>query len=116
MIFLVVCRTMISTGNVEVEHVSAPMKMHRALLTINDNVETDHYSSIKESHAVGPHLPDQLVTETAMEQMKSLHKTKKQAKKKVLKPIVDNVNSTNTARYRFVLVTKFSYTVGTHCL
>ena len=99
---------MITAGNVDVEHVSAPMKMHRALLTIDDNVVTDPYSSTKESRAVGPHLPDQLVTVTAMEQMKSLHKTKKQAKKKVLKPIVDNVNSTNTARYRFVQVTKSS--------
>ena len=90
---------MITTGSVEVEHVSVPLKMHRALLTIDNNVVTDHHNSLKESRAVGPHLPDQLVTVTAMEQMKSLHKTKKQAKKKVLKPIVDNVNSTNTARY-----------------
>ena len=90
---------MIATGSVEVEHVSTPVKMHRALLTIDDNIVTDRQNSLKESHAVGPHLPDQLVTVTAMEQMKSLHKTKKQAKKKVLKPIVDNINSTNTARY-----------------
>ena len=90
---------MITTGSVEVEHVSTPVKMHRALLTIDDNIVTDRQNSLKESHAVGPHLPDQLVTVTAMEQMKSLHKTKKQAKKKVLKPIVDNINSTNTARY-----------------
>lgn len=90
---------MITTGSVEVEHVSMPVKMHRALLTIDDNVVTDRHNSLKESRAVGPHLPDQLVTVTAMEQMKSLHKTKKQAKRKVLKPVVDDVNSTNTARY-----------------
>ena len=90
---------MITTGSVEVEHVSTPVKMHRALLTIDDNVATDRHYSNQESRAVGPHLPDQLVTVTAVEQIKSLHKTKKQAKKKVLKPIVNNVNSTDTARY-----------------
>ena len=90
---------MIAPGSEEVEHMSPPVKMHRALLTIDGNVVTDRHDSIEESHAVGPHLPDRLITVTSMEQLKSLHKTKKQAKKKVLKPIVDNVNSTNTARY-----------------
>ena len=86
------------TGTVEVDHVTTvPVKMHRALLTIQDSAIVDR-NSIQESHAVGPHIPDQLLTVTAMEQMKSLHKTKKQAKKKVIKP-VNTVNSTNTARY-----------------
>jgi len=85
------------TGTVEVEHVTVPVKMHRALLTIDDNVVTGS-NSIQESRAVGPHLSDQLLAMTGMEQMRSLHKTKKQAKKKVLKP-VNAVNSTNTARY-----------------
>ena len=90
-------RTMM-TGSVEVEHESAPVKMHRALLSVEDDVTAGHHDIIQESHAVGPHLPDQLLTITTMEQMKSLHKAKKQVKKKVLKP-VDPVNSTDTARY-----------------
>lgn len=90
-------RTVI-TGNVEVEHVSVPVKMHRALLSVQDDVVTDRQDGVLESHAVGPHLPDELLTMTAMEKVKSLHKTKKQAKKKVLKP-TDTINSTNAARY-----------------
>lgn len=99
-------RTMM-TGSVEVEHESAPVKMHRALLSVEDDVTAGHHDIIQESHAVGPHLPDQLLTITTMEQMKSLHKAKKQVKKKVLKP-VDPVNSTDTARLHTDLGSYFS--------
>ena len=86
------------TGSVEVEHVSVPVKMHRALLSVQDDVVTDRHDGVQESRAVGPHLPDELLTMTAMEKVKSLHKTNKRTKKKVLKP-AHTINSTNTARY-----------------
>ena len=82
------------TGSVEYEH-SLPVKMHRALLSVEDTAILNDRTPV--SRAVGPHLPDQLVPVTAMDNVKSLHKAKKQARKKVVKTGV-NVNASDTGR------------------
>ncbi|XP_065916897.1 cyclic AMP-dependent transcription factor ATF-6 alpha-like [Dysidea avara] len=97
-------RTMI-TGSVEYEH-SLPVKMHRALLSVEDTAILNDRTPV--SRAVGPHLPDQLVPVTAMDNVKSLHKAKKQARKKVVKTGV-NVNASDTGRLHTDLRDCFSW-------
>ena len=96
------------TGSVEYEH-SVPVKMHRALLSVEDTAIPNDHTPI--SRAVGPHLTDQLVPVTAMDNVKSLHKAKKKSQKKVIKTAI-NVNASDAGRYglgiRLYIVASYS--------
>ena len=84
------------TGSVVGSEHTVPIKMHRALLSVEDTAVPSRHAEM--SHAVGPHLPDQLVPVTAMDNVKSLHKAKKQPRKKVVKTAV-NVNASDAGRF-----------------
>ena len=100
-------RTMI-TGSVEYEH-SVPVKMHRALLSVEDTAIPNDHTPI--SRAVGPHLTDQLVPVTAMDNVKSLHKAKKKSQKKVIKTAI-NVNASDAG---VCVCTSFNSKYGIMC-